>query len=206
MKKNILKTILAGTIILSMQTAVFADEIPDNQDEFLLAPQILVEEETSESPEILEEVVVIPELPQEVWATYNTSTIEVNREVIPFGSFSIGYSTYVSLDDLAYTLAGTASRFDVITEEDVGQFHLDFGQNYVAPNYLYNYVEKVDQTGYLSPVPMVFGAEKETVHLSAYIIDEITYVKLSEMSQLLDFYLAWDSEASKVVIQTTVFG
>lgn len=191
MKQHILKTLLAGSLVLGLHSVAFADELPEHIT-------------TEDVVATVEERVVAP---QEFLVYTTENNIEVNGEEIPFVAYTIEGYTYVRLTDLAYSLTGTASRFNVAWENAANGFIFASGQNYHTEDYYYAAQQEEAKTAIKSSVPMFeLGAGAVPMGLTSYIIDGESYFQLDQMSQVLDFSLAWDSETDVISLNTKVFG
>lgn len=205
MKNNILRTLIAGSMVFSLAAVATADEITEDFSTEVYEEVLVTEQTSGRKPVTVMEIQ--EELAAEVEAFYFEPVIEVNGEEIPFTAFSIEDFTYVSLLDLAYTLSGTASRFDFAWNLDVGGFVFDRSRNFFLDGHLYGYVAPENQLATLSTIPMAVQEEYiKPISLRSYIINDTSYVQLNQMSIELDFAMSWDQEDSKISITTKSFG
>lgn len=225
MTRKMLQGLLVTSLALSLNTVAYADEVKqddaslDMVTEYTETVDATVEAFVSESEEgtevVLEEgtEAVLEEETEAVEEEFDNSPVTakvsksqilVNGEEIPMGAYAIGGSTYVKITDLAFSLAGTASAFDVVWSRERNGFEFTTGKNFFIEKYLYEMLD--DENKEVERSSLKNYKKNATLDVVSYVIDGNSYFRLSEMSELLQFSLGWDQEEKVVAINTTVLG
>lgn len=216
MTRKMLQGLLVTSLALSLNTVAYADEVKqddaslDTVTEYTETVDATVEAFVSEFEEgtevVLEETEVVEEEfdNSPVTAKVSKSQILVNGEEIPMGAYAIDGSTYVKITDLAFSLAGTASAFDVVWSRELNGFEFTTGKNFFIEKYLYEVLD--DENKEVERSSLKNYKKNATLDVVSYVIDGNSYFRLSEMSELLQFSLGWDQEEKVVAINTTVLG
>lgn len=176
-----------------------------------VAPQVTPDETTQ--PEVEDEIpqVEIPEVEPEpqvevvqpVATSPSAAKVLVNGNEVDFGAYNVDGYTYFKLTDLAFALKGTASRFDVVWDNDLFAIIMDMGGTYA---------EKGTE---LSPAKSGLKGEKSNadiywnkkkIEVSAYIIDGSSHFQLNGLQDYLGFTLGWDAANNTITIDTRVLG
>lgn len=135
-------------------------------------------------------------------ATPTASTVQVNGKSVSFDAYTIGGSNYFKLRDLAYALSGTAARFDVAWDGTNNAISLTSGRDYTIIGGEMTGKGAGNKTP--SPTSAKVYLDGKEVQFAAYTIDGNNYFKLRDIGKAIDFWVDWDGENNRVIIDTTI--
>ena len=131
-------------------------------------------------------------------ASLTTSAVYVNDQRAAIRGYSVEGSTYFRLRDLAAALAGTASEFDVVWNEEERLVELDTGASYGGEVWDGRLPENA------AAVPSEAGLllDGESVELAAFNIMGSSYYRLRDLGEALGFAVYWIQAEDCICIYT----
>ncbi|MCL2225827.1 MAG: copper amine oxidase N-terminal domain-containing protein [Defluviitaleaceae bacterium] len=136
----------------------------------------------------------------EVTAVPSSHPVFVDNEPVPFRAFNIGGSNFFMLRDIAYTLNGTSSQFDVTWDGERGAINLLTGQSYTVLGGEMASGDGVAATA--TPSAAAVYSNGVPVNLRAYNIGGNNFFMLRDLGEALGFEVLWDETLRAVIIVT----
>ena len=106
---------------------------------------------------------------------------------------------YYRVRDIAALLSGTASEFDVDYDPNTDTVLLETGSSYAC---LDSDLSAVDGVGYGVESPQTIQIDGRAVSLTARNVDGSNYIRLRDLSELLQFSVAWNDTVGIPEIST----
>ena len=136
-------------------------------------------------------------------AVPSAHTVLVNGTPVAFRAFMIDDNNFFMLRDIAYTISGTESQFEVAWDGGLGAINLISGQAYIPVGGEMQPAAITTATATTSTaVIFVNGA---IVSLRAYSIADNNFFMLRDLGDALGFEVDWDPAAGAVIISTTEY-
>ncbi|MCL2059295.1 MAG: hypothetical protein FWH01_09620 [Oscillospiraceae bacterium] len=135
-----------------------------------------------------------------ITAVPTTSTVLVDGKIVAFDAYNINDFNHFKLRDLAYTLDGSDSRFEVGWDGMANAIALTTGLRYTVVG------GEMEGKGGGAKTPMpsdskilLNGVE---IALAAYLIDGNNYFKLRDVGDAIGFEVDWDESGDAIIIKT----
>jgi len=146
---------------------------------------------------------MLPVYANEVTAVPSAHNVLIDGEAVSFRAFNIDGNNFFMLRDIAYVLSGTDSQFEMSWDAEEGAINLIPGQAYTVEGGEMQPAADAPETAL--PSTAIVLVDGEQVQLRAYNIGGNNFFMLRDLGETLRFYVAWDEEASAVVISTTAY-
>jgi len=141
-----------------------------------------------------------PPPPAPATATPSTHSILVDGQPVAFRAFTIGGSNFFMLRDLAYTLNGTASQFEVTWDGSRNAINLITGSPYTPVGGEMPAGDNAVRDAH--PSTAAVYVDGQPVNLRAYTIGGNNFFMLRDLGEALGFGVDWDAAAGTVLITT----
>ena len=128
------------------------------------------------------------------------SNVFVNGEDVSFDAFNIGGFNYFKLRDIAYTLSGTTRQFDVGWDNENNAILLTSDSPYTIVGSEMAHAAGGNKQA--TPSTTRIYLDSNEVQLTAYNIEGSNYFMLRDIGQVIDFYVNWDEENERIIIDT----
>jgi len=136
-----------------------------------------------------------------VTALPTVSTVFVDGENVSFDAFNINGFNYFKLRDVAYILSGTTRQFDVGWDNENNAILLISDSPYsIVGGGMASAAEGNKQA---TPSTSRIYLDSNEVQLTAYNIEGSNYFMLRDIGQVIDFYVNWDEENERIIIDTS---
>jgi len=158
-------------------------------------PQLINEPEPAKYAELVEPAELIP-----VQGVPSAHNVRVNGQLVVFSAFNIDGNNFFRLRDVAFTINGTRSQFDVAWDSQSAAINLLPGQGYAPIG-----TEMAAGDGHVAvafPSADVINVDGQRAQLRAYNIDGYNYFMLRDLSTVLGFVVEWDDVGRTVLINT----
>jgi len=138
-----------------------------------------------------------------VTATPSAHQVMVDGELVALRAFLINDENFFMLRDIAYTLSGTPSQFEVTWDEERSAINLLTGAAYTPVGGEMQDAPEGDAVA--SPSTAVVYVDGTVVDLLAFNINDNNFFRLRDLGDALGFEVDWDAEAQTVLISTDVY-
>jgi len=131
----------------------------------------------------------------------STATVTVNGKEVDVSGYTVNYSNYFKIRDIAMVLRATGARFDVGWDASRGAITIDLGSKYtivggeLEPNTITTTMD-IDSSS--SPI-FVDGYE---VNVNCYNIAGYNYFKIRDLADIVGFNVGWNEWTQTVEITT----
>lgn len=133
-------------------------------------------------------------------AKFNQSTILLDGKNIWCNGFNILGNNYFKLRDLAGSLSGTTSQFDVIWNKENNTIEIITGKAYTSVDAQNNNYYYTDRNYPAKPINIKILVDGKLQNITAFNIDGSSYFKLRDLGNLIQFDVDWDSKKNALLI------
>jgi hypothetical protein len=136
-----------------------------------------------------------------ITAEQSSSKVTVNGKAVDVSGYTVNYSNYYKIRDIAMVLRSTGSRFNVGWDSSRGAVTVDTGSKYeIVGGELEKSVISTTNDIEENTAPIyVDGAEK---NVKCYNISGNNYFKIRDMADMIGFDVNWNEETQTVEIVT----
>ena len=131
----------------------------------------------------------------------SSSSVVVNGRAVAFDAYTINESNYFKLRDLAFTLSGTQSQFDVIWDGARNAISLISGRPYTVMSGEMTARGTVNRTA--TPNSSAIYIDGRETQLTAYTIEGLNYFMLRDLGRVFNFFVGWDGARNMIEIDTS---
>jgi hypothetical protein len=135
-----------------------------------------------------------------VTAKPTTSKIYVNGEQKSCAAYYINGNNYFKLRDLAYSLNGTTQQFDVEWDAERHIVMLTSGKRYQPVGGEMEAVKGDVRSANIASSNII--VDGQTVHVQGYNIENSTYFKLRDITNIFGISVTWNDKSNTINIET----
>lgn len=131
----------------------------------------------------------------------STSRMTVNGKEVEVSGYSVNYSNYFKIRDIAMVLRNTTSRFDVGWDQKRSAITISLDEKYtiIGGELEENSISTTMDIEESSAPIYVDGKEKD---VTCYNIGGYTYFKIRDIADLVGFTVNWNESAQTIEIET----
>lgn len=134
-------------------------------------------------------------------AEKSTSRVTVNGKEVEVSGYSVNYSNYYKIRDIAMVLRNTSSRFDVGWDQNRSAIAIELDEKYtiIGGELEESSISTTMDIEESSAPIYVDGREKDA---TCYNIGGYTYFKIRDIADLIGFTVNWNESTQTVEIET----